>query len=201
AQGQFITGLDDDDYFLPTRIADFVAHWGQRRAGSVALTSARRKILPDGSEIDLPGKDTVGVKDMYLRNLAGSQAFLETATARQLGGFDPQLKAWQDYDFLFRLAQLGTIENLPVASYVVDASHPHERISTRSYQKVAAACEYFIGKHGISGRQALQVRSQLLVYRFSYPEAVAFLLRFLARGDIAGVKAVIRRFQRSRSSS
>ncbi len=27
AKGEFITGLDDDDYFLPNRVEDFVSYW------------------------------------------------------------------------------------------------------------------------------------------------------------------------------
>jgi glycosyltransferase involved in cell wall biosynthesis len=198
AAGEFITGLDDDDYFRPTRISDFVEYWPVKRKETVALISSREVVRPDNSVLEIPGEASISIDDIYLRNLVGSQAFLETKVARQLGGFDPELPAWQDYEFFIRLLQLGPVENTFRNTYVVDTSHRYARITTGDYDKVVRSCDYIIDKHDITGRNALRIRSQLLVYRFRITTAVRFFLEFLLCLDTDGLKAVIMRFYRAK---
>lgn len=198
ASGEFITGLDDDDYFLPGRISDFVGYWPKKRPETIALTSARARIMPENKVVDIHGKPFIAIEDVYLRNLVGSQVFMKLETALQLGGFDPALAAWQDYELILRLLELGPVENTLMKTYMVDASHPHERITTSNYEKIERSCDYLIEKHGLTGKNALRVRSQLLVYRFRYPVAIWFFLQFLLHGDFDGLKALAMRFYRAK---
>ncbi len=193
ASGRFITGLDDDDYFMPDRIQEFVTHWQHKRPDTVALSSYYRHALPGEVREDPPGQTSLSMKDLYLRNLAGSQVFTETRTLADLGGFDTRLEAWQDYELWLRLLTSGQIEKVPSHSYVVDKSHPYERISNTRYDKILRACELVISKYELTGHDALRVKSQLLIYRWTVASSLKFLLLFALRLDIPGVKAVIMR--------
>lgn len=198
AKGEYITGLDDDDYFTPERISDFIQHWKNRGSDTVALTSSRLRVTGPGQSEYLAGVPLLLLDQMYLRNLVGSQVFTRTQTARSLGGFDTALGAWQDYEFFLRLLATGNVENTMNCTYIVDVSHPHERISTTNYAKVEAACAHVIQKHALTGKKALELESQLLVYRFSYRQSVRLLLSFFRHGNLNGIKAVLMRFYRSK---
>ncbi len=197
AQGEFITGLDDDDYFLPDRVADFVEHWARKAPETIALASYYQYAIPGRTLQEPIGKRHILREDLYVRNLAGSQVFARTETMRELGGFDTRLRAWQDYDLWLRMLLLGQIEKVPKHSYLVDRSHEFERISNTGYDKVREACELVLAKNKLAGSDALRVRSQLLIYKWTLSQALKFLLLFAVRLDIAGAKAVIMRGMRN----
>jgi glycosyltransferase involved in cell wall biosynthesis len=198
AKGEYITGLDDDDYFTPERISDFIQIWGKKGSHTIALTSSRLRVISSEHSEYLAGEPLLTLDQMYLRNLVGSQVFTQTKTVQSLGGFDANLGAWQDYELILRLLQIGDIENTMNYTYIVDVSHPHERISTANYAKVEAACAHVIKKHSLVGRRALELESQLLVYRFSYSRAAKLVSRFLLQGNLKGTKAVLMRFYRAK---
>ena len=39
ARGKFVTGLDDDDFFLPMRLENFITYWEHKKPESIALFS------------------------------------------------------------------------------------------------------------------------------------------------------------------
>lgn len=198
AKGEFITGLDDDDYFTLDRISDFIHFWEIKGRDTAALTSSRIRIRGPGRAEYLAGEPLLALEHMYIRNLIGSQVFTRTETARSLGGFDVDLGAWQDYEFFLRLLEIGQVENTMNFTYIVDASHPHERISTTNYAKVEAACAHVIKKHALTRENALALESQLLVYQFSYRRAFKLLSLLLLYGNLNGAKAILMRFYRSK---
>lgn len=56
--------------------------------------------------------------------------FFKKSDFIQIGGFDKTLPAWQDFDLWLRLMELkGRAFCTGASTYVVDQTHPHERIS------------------------------------------------------------------------
>lgn len=140
--GDFLTGLDDDDYFLPTRVSEFVASYDPKYSFLCAHQKlfggfpAKMSLLP--KEIDL--------HSLKCRNLVGNQIFVERGRIEEVGGYDETFKSWQDYDLWFRLVHnFGTALKLPYESCVVDQSNDTTRISS----SVEAKQGYyqFVGKH------------------------------------------------------
>lgn len=155
ARGEFITGLDDDDYFLPNRISSFVQAWDARQANIIALFADSFFEKPGGKKTLSKRKRLVGKSCLYERNQIGNQVFLPTAAIRMIGGFDESLPAWQDYDCWFRLfrAPEDRIQLVPVPSYVTDTSHDHQRIGMSSRDKKLRAFNIIRKKLDVSGRE------------------------------------------------
>lgn len=143
SRGEYITGIDDDDYFLPNRIEYFVKNI-KIESNLIYCTTY---IFQKNNHFSL-GK----IKDKLIdfdklknANSIGSQIFAE-ANILKNNKFDENAPAWQDYDLWFRILESGfKCEVLPLASYVMDQSHEGKRITTSS--KAYQGYKYFINKH------------------------------------------------------
>lgn len=157
ASGEFITGLDDDDEFETQRIAEFVRNWRQEDG---FLCSGYQFILTEGRMVR-SGRQARPIEPAQLLevNLVGNQIFTKTAYLKDIGGFDPELVACQDYDVWIRLAlAYGGGRRLASFSYIVHQEHEHERISTQSRRLLGH--QQLIDKHQHL-MSAQQISSQL----------------------------------------
>ena len=127
ANGQYITGLDDDDEFTPDRIATFVNSFDPKYSficsnyffskGGRSLTNQRTL------EIDKT--------DILYENYALNQVFTLTSRLKEIGGFDNRLSACQDYDTWIRLIfKFGKAFKHPKATYVINEEVATTRITT-----------------------------------------------------------------------
>jgi glycosyltransferase involved in cell wall biosynthesis len=187
--GEFITGLDDDDYFTPTRIAEFVESKDilfSRNPAAFLFTdflieraSGRvRRTLPDVVSLDM----------LKLSNFVGCQIFTETSRLRTVGGFDAAMPAWQDYELWFRLVeQFGLGRKISRdGTYVVDVESANHRISLGGASRYVSAYETFCEKHG---RLFTHKDARLLKLNvFAYPQAHFPLSEVLASARY-GVRA------------
>lgn len=145
AQGLYITGLDDDDYFEPNRIASFVEAIDPN--SSFLCSNYRIKVQDQVPRKLLRFPRKISRDDLLRQNHVGNQLFTRTEYLRALGGFDEEMPAWQDWELWVRLAgKFGEGRRIANASYVLDKSHPHERISANR-QKLDNALQLFIEKH------------------------------------------------------
>lgn len=101
ATGDFITGLDDDDRFLPDRIQRFVDSWQP----GISLLGAESFLVTDSRRVRWRKPGTVTFEDLLYRNLIGNQVFTRTEYIRRVKGFDVNLDASQDYDLWLRLVR------------------------------------------------------------------------------------------------
>ncbi len=132
AKGEFITGLDDDDEFLPGRISSFV-NVARQSPHTGFFCSGYQYLLASGQTLrGLTGAKRFGLQELLMKNLVGNQIFCRTALLRQVGGFDPDLPACQDYDLWIRLCASGlSAERLNLQNYLVHQGHELPRISTQ----------------------------------------------------------------------
>lgn len=141
ANGEFITGLDDDDYFLEERIEYFIKNRSKGILFSPIFIKTRY-----GVNLRKVVQETVNYSDLKKGNIVGNQIFVKTKYLRKIGGFDVDLKAWQDYDLWFRLLKEShTFINIFVPSYVMDMSHEKKRITTSS--NAYHGYNQFVNKH------------------------------------------------------
>lgn len=150
AEGRFVTGLDDDDYFLPNRIADFLSLWKQLEQQQVHFSCLFDSItVGDGVRTYvLNSARTVTIDQMRSTNQIGSQVFTTRERLAGIGGFDAKMPAWQDWDTWVRLLETyGPAISIQKTSYFADASHDFERITQKSPEKILNAAALFYAKH------------------------------------------------------
>ncbi|WP_276321913.1 glycosyltransferase [Rheinheimera aquimaris] len=130
AQGEFITGLDDDDEFTPERVSEFVTHW-YRYNDYGFLCTGYTVIAENMQRFEYGAKArTVSYSQLLYANVVGNQVFTLTSTLRAIGGFDPSLPSCQDYDTWLRLAAaFGKGYRINSTSYILHQEHQSGRIS------------------------------------------------------------------------
>lgn len=171
ARGRFVTGLDDDDFFMPTHLEvlkkayDALSAQGQPAAvfprtitRTVSGDRVRRHQLPVVRHIDL-----------LRSNWVGNQVFAERDTYVSSGMFDVQMPAWQDYDLWVRLASLvGVLHRVDQATYLQDESHDLSRTTAKQAFLIREAFLRFASKHlSVKDRRSYFV---LRVNYHSYPQ-------------------------------
>lgn len=155
AQGELITGLDDDDYFLPNRLQDFINHWQNKPKNTIGLSSfygvqTKSGIVYGKKHLK---RSSIQLNNLLLANVVGNQIFTKTDTLRKLKGFDQNLKCWQDLELWMRILNQGNIEKIQSWSYIVDVSHDSERIGDSQHQKYVTAAQYISNKLYLSPKQ------------------------------------------------
>lgn len=150
AGGQFITGLDDDDIFLPHRLETFVSEWRRReRSGQRFSCLFDRRIVNVGEHVWLWDVEaSVSVEQILQTNTVGNQVFTTPQRMKDAGCFDPDMPAWQDWDMWVRLIKTGgPAQSIQANTYIMDISHEFERITQKSSEKILRAARMFYQKH------------------------------------------------------
>lgn len=127
ARGKYITGLDDDDEFLPDRLQMFLDNFTIKYAflchGFYWVTKKSSKMV-DAQEREIT------LNDMLDYNYATNQVFTLTERLQGIGGFDTSFKSRQDYDTWTRLIlKYGIAKRIEGASYFHHRSHEQGSIS------------------------------------------------------------------------
>lgn len=168
ARGYFVTGLDDDDYFLPERIAAFVAYWELLQKNGVqpsCLYSQDLIIESEGKTRKTKKPGYVEYEDLFAHNCLGNQIFSTRGNLIEAGLFDEALLAWQDLEFFMRvLKRFGPAHLLDMATQVFDDSPRPDRISQKSRTKIDRAFNQVVAKHAPTHGRA---RQQLFLQIFS----------------------------------
>ena len=150
ASGDFITGLDDDDLFLPQRLENFVTEWRRLEQGGQRFSCLfDRRIVNVGDQVWLwDTEPTVSAERIVRANAVGNQVFTTPHNMKQAGGFDAAMPAWQDWEMWVRLIQsAGPAHSIMSNTYIMDISHEFERITLKSSEKIRAAASMFYRKH------------------------------------------------------
>ncbi len=165
ARGELITGLDDDDEFLPHHVSHLVRQLCQSRAAFVCTTSAHRRKNIDIVRHAFTGR--VNLEALRRQNVVGNQVLTYTSYLQSLGGFDENLPAWQDYDLWLRLCErYGYGWRTDARSYIQHLDHELERIS--SPERIRKAYELFVEKHHDILSETDRVSLELLMFATSH---------------------------------
>lgn len=154
ATGTYVTGLDDDDFFHPQRVACLVDLY-VTHSPSFACTRFRYfqnlrqvSMLRDRvySSVELGKADVLTLPGLLYANHAGNQVLTELSRMRALGGFDEAMPSWQDYDMWIRLAERygPAVRSRHFLSFVDD---DRSRARIRNSNKRAEGSQRFIAKH------------------------------------------------------
>lgn len=127
AKGKYITGLDDDDEFQPTRIKNLVKNYDEKYAficTGFLWDYGKKSRAVDSS------KKIITLDDQLNYNYATNQVLVETKRLRGIGGFDESFVACQDYDTWTRLIKkYGCAKRISGASYIIHRGDNVTRIT------------------------------------------------------------------------
>jgi len=145
ARGDLITGLDDDDEWLPTRLSSFLSF--QYKLEQHGFLYANDYICDSRgyhhiSELQTYPKPAYRKSLFDKRNIIGNQMLTLTDRMRQTL-FDERLSAAQDYDAFYRLAEkYGAPFKLDDITQVLYVNHGEARI-TCSGRKFAGYLDFY----------------------------------------------------------
>lgn len=143
ARGSLLTTLDDDDEWLPQRLERLVSAFDPSYAfvcSDYYVEGRQRRSLQQ-----LPGVVTLG--DMYYRNRVGNMVLVETAKVRNVGGFDEELEARQDYDLWLRLLEASSSHRAKVVQEPLHIIHKGHEERITSSPKARRGKLRFLRKH------------------------------------------------------
>lgn len=139
-QGQYITGLDDDDEMLSNRIESLMAAYKPHYAFAFAddLYQKNGRLTKGGKRKKHPS-----LNDLLFRNCVGNQVFSEKYKFIDAGLFDTQLTAAQDYDMWLRMIRLfGPATKANKRSQIIHLDH-EQRISTNNWGKFSGYLHFY----------------------------------------------------------
>lgn len=168
ARGSYVTGLDDDDYFLPHRIAEFVRHAGELDDYvflSARICRHRGDGLPRQSRASRLSRSTYDFNFLLSKNMVRNQVFTRTERLRE-NRFDEAIKVFLDVEMWLRLLRKpgSKCRVLNTYSYVFDITHGYERKSDAQLNKVLAAIQLITDRYQLNALQRHALRSYLSGY-------------------------------------
>lgn len=142
---ELVTGLDDDDVFLPKRLECLLDVYDPKYAfvcsGYIWDYGAHKKSLFNTDKI-------ISLSAALDLNQCSNQILANRKRVLEVGGFDPTLPALQDHDLWVRLiACYGDAYRLGKELYIVNDDRELERIS--SVQNKLRAIDLFEKKHSL----------------------------------------------------
>ena len=144
---EFLAFLDDDDIWLPGYLEHALATIAQTHAE--AIITGLTRFRQDGTiqRIVMPPRPAIEGR-LYERNfgMTGSNILIAHAAFGRIGGFDPALPVFNDWDFLIRMVGAGVAYAVQERPLVEWREHGGDRISTPTLRR-AAGIETFIAKH------------------------------------------------------
>lgn len=161
AQGEFVTGLDDDDEFMPDRLESFVEAWKAYAAmpGDPPSCLYSQLNVVEFGKITHRTQKPQGARfeEMFAGNVVGNQIFAPKKHFVEAGLFNPALPAWQDLEFFMRvLKRFGSGRLVDRATYNFENSPRPDRISQKSEEKLRMAFEIVRDAHAGKDRRLTQ---------------------------------------------
>lgn len=153
AKGEYVAFLDDDDYWLPTKIEKQVALIKEKKCDLVYCGAMIERIL-DGGEVEyyerLQLEEAQGDLSRYILQhivVLTSQVLTQKKAVINAGLFDEKVRFWQEYELTIRMAQNGQFYfvNEPLIVYRFD-TYDLDRL-TNKYRPWLKSVLYIHNKH------------------------------------------------------
>lgn len=167
ARGKLITGIDDDDLFLPNRLENLISAWTGRH--SLVCSSFYRQRGSDLRKLNAFSRE-ISLEKLLHYNVVGNQALMLREQVQSIGGFDETLVASQDYDLWIRMVQhFGPALRLNSCDYLVREGVTEDRISVS--ENAAIGASQFTRKHRHKMGKS-HLKSQLLLQKITKNESL-----------------------------
>lgn len=192
SHGVFVTGLDDDDYFLPERLTKLAERYDDKYA-FVTDTPARldktHRTYPDTDD-----KRLIELQDILCENVVGNQVLTTREKLLGVGGFSPEIKQQQDRDVWIKLIlKYGPGIKYSFSTAMVDAEHGSNRITSQVKKYNAYRKLYFKYRQHMSE----VTRSNNLFQLMSFRGFKSTRMNCLLRGRKKDAKLKMKLFRRT----
>ncbi len=170
AEGEYITGLDDDDEFDPKRIELLI---NQFKIKEYSFLSTGL-VIQETQRVNYANvtKKIISLDELLYRNIVGNQIFTKTESLQLIDGFDENFPAWQDYETWIRLCvKFGDGYSTGDLTYIAHREHEMNRISTSG--KIFKGYQMLIAKHGNLMSRS-QIDCQFISYKVEQNEKLGF---------------------------
>ncbi|MDP5211690.1 glycosyltransferase [Pseudoalteromonas tunicata] len=177
--GEFATGIDDDDEFLPNRIKQLVDAYSSDYAfvctGFLWDYGAVRKAV-----INSPMYITLDSQLNF--NQASNQVLTKRSHLIDVGLFDSTLISSQDWDMWTRMIiKYGPAKRLKGASYIVHTSHDKPRITDKKENRLAGLWQFYRKYNHLMSEQNKRCFDFFILYNSNEKMSFRGMLRFLSR--------------------
>ena len=133
AQGEYITGIDDDDEWTPNRLSVFLAHKQQLVTHAFLYANdyvCQGEVYSQPASLPLYPKSPYSRRLFYKRNIIGNQVFTWAWRFKECL-FDTELKAAQDYDIFLRMVvEYGEPWKVEEATQILHINHGEMQITS-----------------------------------------------------------------------
>ena len=170
ARGFFITGLDDDDIFLPDRIYTLVKAYNPKYAficSAMIIDNGKSKKIIDKKE------GAYNLKEQLSYNEATTQILAEKQRILSLGGFDESFVACQDYDLWTRLViKFGSLKRIAEPTYIINNTDTTQRMtgnpkSAKGYDQYKAKHDHLMSWKNKKNQEFMKLRRERKRYPLS----------------------------------
>lgn len=193
ASGDYITGLDDDDYFIETHIEFLMNEF--KESYSFVCSSIVKELSNKYRETTLHS-GSLSLNSSLHYNKIGNQVLTLTERIREVGGFDESFPAFQDYDLWIRLLEkYGNGFKTKNCTYVLN-SLDIDRISS-NIQNRLCALELFISKHeGHFSKEHRQSMELIKMRIGNEKNSLISILKLINRGNIySSISFIVQRLK------
>ncbi len=179
ASGVFVTGLDDDDEFLPTRLTELLNAYEETYS---FVCSGYYWVTDDGARPVMCSDKIITLSAQLDTNEASNQIFTTKQRWLKIGGFDPSFPALQDYDCFTRMIEVfGPAKRIGQPLQNIYVSHEQQRISNSLESRLGF--DLFMEKHSDKMTERNRLNHQFWKkYRFKEPISFLELLRSIPAG-------------------
>ena len=138
AQGKYIAFLDDDDFFLKTKIEKLVnmmESLNNEWMGSYSwyISEKTRKVIKSNTEGDI----SLPLLKCNMKLAGGSSLLLKTDIVKSVCGFNISYQIHEDWNFILKFCKKGKIKLFKEPLFVVGTSeHHHSHISPENFLKL-----------------------------------------------------------------
>lgn len=153
AKGEYIAFLDDDDYWLPTKIEKQAALIEEKNCDAVYCGMRPEYISPSGNVRyeDWPplleGQGDISKKILSRIYIITSGLFVRKNTLVEIGGFDEYVRYWQEYELSIRLAQVTNIYAVNECLYVYRIDEKDKHRLTNKFDAWKISAKYIRSKY------------------------------------------------------
>jgi glycosyltransferase involved in cell wall biosynthesis len=168
SRGEFVTGLDDDDYFSSQQRLELLMNmWKSVHSRCSGVYDSAKVLTEDGFLVwHLP--DSVTYEQLRQWNNVGNQVFAPRKHYLEAGLFDLQMPAWQDWDLWIRMSRkFGPFVNVNRYTYTFDKSHDSHRITQGNERRLREAMYRL--SHKMENISAFE-KSCLVLALYVYPQ-------------------------------
>lgn len=161
AKGEFVTGLDDDDVFLPNRIESLLSAYNDKYAfvcSSMFWDYGNKKRLIDSPECEF------SLSQQLSYNEATSQVLVKRSRVLSVGGFDEEFVSCQDYDLWTRLLiRYGTAYRIALPSYIINDTGSSDRMksnisSVNGYRQYLEKHKHLMNEVNLKNQKFMRIR-------------------------------------------